>query len=204
MKTLIVLLSFGLVARGQTGNPRAKALSDALARGDKALAAGQRKQASAAWNLLLLFEPNHVEAKKRIDSVPTEPRGDILPAEFDVMRSAVLRGIQSPEDLCGFPTTRSDFDLVNLRMISDSRLLPNLETSPGPIQSEQCANSNSDVFVFLARPDLSMAEVRRAYGKPQAEKKDTDGSEVLTYARFRVFGGTAGKAAYVLLQASKR
>jgi hypothetical protein len=72
----------------------------------------------------------------------------------------------------------------------------------GPAQSGKCAGFGA--FIFLAKPLLSMVEVRQAYGKPQIESKDADGSEVLTYGRFRVLGAKDGKAAYVLMQPSKR
>jgi hypothetical protein len=40
MKLLVVLFTFSLIACGQTGNPRGKAVADAVARGDKALTDG--------------------------------------------------------------------------------------------------------------------------------------------------------------------
>ena len=55
-------------------------------------------------------------------------------------------------------------------------------------------------FIFLSKPLLSMADVRQAYGKPQTERKDSDGSEVLTYGRFRILGAKDGNSAYVLMQ----
>jgi hypothetical protein len=205
MKPLLLALTFSLIACGQTANSRAKALADALVRGDKALAAGQPKQASAAWSLLLLFEPNHAGAKKKIDALPPGSGGDSFhrtTAEIGFLTGAI-GSMDTAEDLCGFPTATPDSDLANLRMISDERLLPNLESSPvGPAHSGTCAGSSA--FIFLAKPLLSIVEVRQAYGKPQLERKDADGSEVLTYGRFRVLGAKDGKAAYVLLQAAKR
>ena len=205
MKTLTVLLSFTLVACGETGNPRAKALADALARGDKALAAGHPKQASAAWSLLLLYEPNQAEAKKKIDALPPGAGGGNFSrtnAEIGFLTGAI-GSMNTAEVLCGFPAATADIDLANLRMISDERLLPNLESSPvGPARSGKCAGSGA--FIFLAKPLLSMVEVRQAYGKPQIEEKDAHGAEVLTYGRFRILGAKDGKAAYVLLAASNR
>lgn len=88
MKALMVLLTFSLIACGQMGNPRAKALADAVARGDKALAAGQPRQASAAWSLLLLFEPNHAEAKKKSDALPPGSGGGMATFPEHRRRSA--------------------------------------------------------------------------------------------------------------------
>jgi hypothetical protein len=115
------------------------------------------------------------------------------------MRSAIS-GLRSVEDLCGFPTTTPEMDLVALRMISDARLLPNLEASPFSTQSSKCGGFGA--FIFLAKPLLSMAEVRQVYGKPQTERKDADGSEVLTYGRFRILGAKDGQAALVVFPPS--
>ncbi|MBI5280720.1 MAG: hypothetical protein HY858_03485 [Candidatus Solibacter usitatus] len=204
MKTLMVLLTISLAACGQTGNPRAKALADAVARGDKALAAGQPRQASAAWSLLLLFEPNHAEVKKKLDALPPGSEGGNFSrtqAEIGFMMAAI-REMDTGKDLCGFPEATPDMDLATIRMISDARLLPNLESSPFSVQSGGCAGSGA--FIFLAKPLLSMAEVRQAYGKPQAERKDADGSEVLTYGRVRILGAKDGQATLVLLRPSNR
>jgi hypothetical protein len=117
MKTVIVLLSFSLVACGQTGNPRAKALADAVARGDKALAAGQPKQASAAWSLLLLYEPNRADVQKKIDALPPGSGSGNFSrtnAEIEFLSSAIGSILKTTEDLCGFPPT-PDIDLAYLR-----------------------------------------------------------------------------------------
>lgn len=204
MKALMVLLAFSLTACGQTGNPRTKALADAVARGDKALAAGQPRQASAVWSLLLLFEPNHAEVKKKIDTLPPGSGGGNFsrtPAEIEFM-SAAIGSMDTAEDLCGFPEATPEMDLVAVRMISDSRLLPNLEALQFSVQSGKCAGSGA--FIFLAKPLLLMAEVRQAYGKPQAERKAADGSEVLTYGRLRILGAKGGNAGLVLLRPSNR
>lgn len=114
----------------------------------------------------------------------------------------VVRGMDTNKDLCGFPEATPDMDLATIRMISDARLLPNLEASPFSAESGKCAGSAA--FIFLAKPVLSMAEVRQAYGKPQAERKDADGSEVLTYGRVRILGAKDGQAVGVLLRPSNR
>ena len=166
------------------------------------LAASQPRQASAAWSLLLQYEPNHAEAKKKIDALPPGSGGGNFSrtnAENGFLQGAI-GSMNTAEDLCGFPTATPDIDLVTLRMISAERLLPNLEASPFSVQSGKCAGSGA--FIFLAKPLLSMADVRQAYGKPQTERKDADGSEVLTYGRFRVLGAKDGTASYVLLQPS--
>jgi hypothetical protein len=204
MKTLTAFLTFSLIACGQAGNPRAKALADAVARGDKALATGQPRQASAAWSLILLFEPNHAEVKKKLDALPPGSGGgnfSLTQAEIDFM-TAAIGGMDTDKDLCGFPEATPDMDLATIRMISDARLLPNLQASPFSAQSGKCAGSGA--FIFIAKPLLSMAEVRQAYGKPQAERKDADGSEVLTYGRIRILGAKDGQAALVLLRPSNR
>ena len=115
---------------------------------------------------------------------------------------AAVRSMDTAKDLCGFPEATPAMDLATIRMISDARLQPNLEASPFSAQSGNCAGSG--VFIFLAKPLLSIAEVRRAYGKPQTERRDADGSEVLTYGRFTIVGAKDGQAAVVFLRRSNR
>ena len=204
MKIPALVLLFNLMACGQASNPRAKAVADAVARGDKALAAGQPKQAGAAWSLLQLFEPNHADAKKKIDALPPGSGGgnySRTQAEISFMMS-VVRSMDTAKDLCGFPEPTPDSDVANMRMISDPRMLPNLEASPFSAQSGACAGQAA--FIFLAKPALSMAEIRQIYGKPQTERKDADGSEVFTYGRLRILGAKDGQAAGVLMRPSIR
>ncbi len=167
MKTLVAILTFSLMACGQMGNPRTKAIAEVVARGDKALVAGQPRQAGAAWSLLRLFEPNHAEAGKKIDALPPGSEGGNFrrtQAEIDFM-SAAIGAMDTAQDTCGFPEATPDMDLVTLRMISDARLLPNLEASQFSVQNGKCAGSGA--FVFLAKPLLSMVEVRQSYGREE-------------------------------------
>jgi hypothetical protein len=110
----------------------------------------------------------------------------------------VLEGLRqtSSQDWCGFPNSTPKMDLVNLKMLADVRLLPSLRTTSWRAQTGSCAGTGS--FVFLAKPRVSMADVRQKYGQPQSERRDVSGSETLTYGRFRVMGGKDGQAVLVI------
>jgi len=81
-------------------------------------------------------------------------------------------------------------------MLADEQLLPSLRTTTWSAKSGLCSGSVS--FVFLAKPRLSMADVREKYGQPQAERKNANGSETLTYGRFRVLGAKDGRSVLVI------
>lgn len=182
----VVLLSSTACAQA---NPRAKALADAVARGDKALAGGDSKQAGAAWSIVLAFEPNHPEAKKKIDTLPGEGFSLLEPERVILM--SVLNSAK-PEDWCGFPMPTPAMDLVAIQMISDLKLLPSLRSTS--FSTSECSGGS---YVFLGKPSLTASEVKAKYGKPQSERKDADG-EVMTYGRFRVIADKDGHVFGVL------
>lgn len=178
---------------------RSKALAAVVERGDKEMAAGRQPQAREAWRLVLAFAPDHQDARKKLDALT--PEGfSVTAAEQGIMLDAI--GQSSASDWCGFPAPTPDTDLVNLRMLADQRLLPSLRTTSWAAQSGPCAGTGA--FGFLAAPLLTITEVRQAYGKPQAERKDSNGSETLTYGRFRVLGAKNGKAVMVIFPPFKQ
>ncbi|MCC6294232.1 MAG: hypothetical protein IT164_16405 [Bryobacterales bacterium] len=172
---------------------RSKALAAVVARGDRELAAGREEQARAAWSAVLAFEPSHQDARKKLDAL--KPASfSLAAAETGIILDALRQ--TSASDWCGFPAPTPDTDLVNVRMLADQRLLPSLRATSWGAQSGPCAGTGA--FGFLAAPLLTITEVRQAYGKPQAERKDSDGSETLTYDRFRVLGAKDGKTVLVI------
>ena len=95
-------------------DPRKDALDAAVARGDQAIANGQKEQASAAWSLVLAFEPSHAEAKKKIDALPGA--GFSASSEETAFASSAI-GKTGSADWCGFPEPMPAMELVAIRML---------------------------------------------------------------------------------------
>ena len=182
----------------QAGGAERQRLVDAvIARGDKALAAGNTHEARAAWSLVAGFDPANAVAKKKLGALPGGGGNFALSGDEQALSRDVISNNWGDE-WCDFPQPLPAMEQVALRMSADTRLLPNLKTTT---LSVPCRGSGtSGVLLFLAKPDLSIADVRQAYGQPQAEKKHGDGKgyESLTYGRFRVLGGKDGRVAAVL------
>ena len=91
-------------------------------------------------------------------------------------------------------------ELVNLRMLADTRLLPSLHSNGLGIACKGSVTSGA--FLFLAKPGLSITEVRQVYGQPQSAKLHGNGQgfEALTYGRFRILFGKDGSAVAVVFK----
>jgi hypothetical protein len=75
-------------------------------------------------------------------------------------------------------------------MLLDERLIPDLRhTRPLP--------RNAGVFQFRSAPRLTMREIRRIYGAPDAESRTAAG-EILVYGIFRILSDACGQGAVVL------
>jgi hypothetical protein len=172
------------------GAERQKLLDTIVARGDKAMAEGNTEQARAAWSLVLAFDPAHTSAKKKLSGLPGGGGNFVLSSEEQVVSRNVISNSWGDE-WCDFPTPTPTMESVDLRMLSDTRLLPKLNsTRLGPACKVSTAPGSTapGVYLFLAKPALSIAEVRQVYGQPQSEKKhgNGEGFESLTYGRFRI------------------
>ncbi|MBI4624203.1 MAG: hypothetical protein HY736_13430 [Verrucomicrobia bacterium] len=182
---LVAILTFPIAACAQS--ERARLLDAVVARGAQSAKDGKTEQARAAWSLALYFEPAHEGAKKQLEALPGAAFS--LTAEETEFSFGMLR--KSDTSLwCGFPPSTPQMEIVDLKMISDVRLLPNLRSTSMSLRIKDC--DVPGVFLFLAQPSLSIAEVRKAYGEPRQTKKDDNGSEVLTYGRFKIVGAKDG------------
>ena len=53
--------------------------------------------------------------------------------------------------------------------------------------------------MFVARPAMTMAELRQVYGQPQVATKKDDGADVFTYGVLRMVGTKEGAIQSVVL-----
>jgi hypothetical protein len=176
-----------------TGQSRDELLDALVARGNQLLRAGQFDQASTALRVARLFDPTHARVNEGIADLPKDIIVSLTSAEREMAHEA-SSGIE-PQDVCGFPDLTPEMELINLRMLTDRRLVPSFRVSSLTFAEGPCSGT---VSMLLARPALSVDEVRLLFGPPQSERKRPAG-EVLTYGRIRVVGGSEGPANVVLL-----
>ena len=84
---------------------------------------------------------------------------------------------------------------MNLRMLLDDSLLSELAFSCGAALIQDVQRSFCQ---FTSVPNISLSQLRSAYGKPVAERTNKDGRPILDYGRFRIIGGTDGSVFAVL------
>ena len=183
-----------------TGNPtppttpRDSAISAAMARGDSVLATGDTAEARVVYQVILAFDTANVEARKRFAQLPD--RGLVV-TDDEAQRVNKVTPALNPTYWCQFPAASDSGELLNLQMLSDGSLLPKLRSAGLRAQSGKCRGI--DAFLMLGQPTATIAQVRERYGAPQSEAKNSNGSVVLTYGRFRIFGGKDGKVIGVVL-----
>jgi hypothetical protein len=176
------------------GSARDRALSAAIARGDSVLAAGDTNEARMIFRVIAAFDSANVKARKRFTSLPD--RGMVVSDEEARRANRVTLALPS-EHWCDFPPRSDSIDVINIAMLSDVRLLPSLRSAGLRAQSGQCRAM--DAFLMLGQPTATIAGVRERYGAPQAEVRNPDGTVVVTYGRFRIFGDKDGSVVAVIL-----
>src|SRR5262245_9291159 len=200
------LFVVSLVACGQRekrqdpGNPppsaahRDRALSAAMARGDSVLAAGDTTEARMVYRVIIAFDSMNVEAVKRFMVLPYRP---LAVTADEGQRVNQVSLAMKPDHWCKFPTPTDSELLVDIEMLSDIRLLPKLRSARVRAQSGKCEGTNA--FLLVGQPTATITEVRDRYGAPHDEVKNSDGSVVLTYGSFRIFGDKAGNVMAVVM-----
>jgi len=173
---------------------RMKAQAALVARGAKALADGQTEQARAAWTLAVAFEPDDVEAREKLGGVPPA-MFSLTEQERTFMSETVAKSDSG--DWCTFPEPTPRMEVVALTMLADARLLPNLRVTNLSFSRAGC--DTQGIFMFVARPAMTMAELRQVYGQPQVATKKDDGAEVFTYGVLRMVGTREGAIQSVVL-----
>lgn len=184
-------------APGDQASPasaRDRALSAAIARGDSVLAAHDTNEARMVFRVITAFDSANVEARKRFTPLPD--RGMVISDE-EARRSNRVALAMPSEHWCNFPPRSDSSDVINIAMLSDVRLLPSLRSAGLRAQSGKCRGM--DAFLMLGQPTATIAEVRERYGAPQAEVRNPDGTVVVTYGRFRIFGDKDGSVIAVVL-----
>jgi hypothetical protein len=173
---------------------RMKALAALVARGAKALADGQTEQARAAWTLAVAFAPDDVEAREKLGGVP--PAMFSLTEQERAFMSETV-GKSDSGDWCTFPEPTPRMEVIALKILADTRLLPNLRVTNLSFSRAGC--DSQGVFMFVARPDMTMAELRQAYGEPQVATKKDGAVDVFTYGPLRFVGTREGTIQSVVL-----
>jgi hypothetical protein len=174
--------------------PRDRAISAAIARGDSVLAAGDTNEARIVYRVILAFDSTNVEARKRFTPLPD--RGLVI-TEDEAQHANKVTPTLNPAYWCNFPVQSDSGQLLNLEMLSDVRLLPRLRSAGLRAQLGKCRGI--DAFLMLGQPTSTIGQVRERYGAPQAEAKNPNGSVVLTYGRFRIFGSKDGQVIAVVI-----
>ena len=174
--------------------PRDSAISAVIARGDSVLAAGDTSEARMVYQVILAYDSTSAEARKRFAALPD--RGVVV-TDDEAQRVNKVSTILNPAYWCDFPVESDSGELLNLEMLSDVRLLPKLRTAGLRAQSGKCRGT--DAFIMLGQPTATIAQVRKRYGAPQAEAKNRNGSVVLTYGRFRIYGAKDGTVTAVVI-----
>src|SRR5262245_31965150 len=174
--------------------PRDSAISAAIARGDSVLAAGDTNEARMVYRVILAFDSTNVEARKRFTPLPD--RGLVVSDDEAQRVNKVAPALKS-DYWCDFPAPSDSGELLNLEMLSDVRLLPKLRSAGLRAQSGKCRGM--DAFRMLGQPTSTIGQGRERYGAPDAEAKNSNGSVVLTYGHFRIFGSKDGNVIGVVL-----
>jgi hypothetical protein len=173
---------------GTPSSPYQQAVAMVVARGDSMVASGDTANARATWAILVGLDSANAEARKRLDAVGSR----LVSVSTDEARwVAQLMPQMNVDHWCAFPARSPENDLLNMKMMGDAQLLPTFRTVGLRAPSGVC--DDKDAFLPLAAPTLTIAELRERYGAPTAEVKNADGSVVLTYGRFRMFGDKQGK-----------
>lgn len=99
--------------------------------------------------------------------------------------------VESTADFTNFPKRNVGSDIVNLRMLLDQKLVPDPLFTKLQVPGVLCN-------LILAKPDLTMSQIREAYGASTTERLMKNGGLILTYGMFRIFGDKGGRAVTVV------
>ncbi len=186
---LLVTMAVPIRAQG-TEAERIKALAALVARGTKALADGQTEQATLA----VAFEPDDMDARQKLGGIPPT-MFSLTEQERAFMTETVSRS--DAGDWCMFPEPTPRMEIAALKMFADARLLPSLRVTNLSFSRAGCEPQG--VFIFMARPTMTMAELRQIYGPPQETAKKDDGADVFTYGALRMVGTKEGRIQSIVL-----
>jgi hypothetical protein len=173
---------------------RVKLVNQLVARGD-ALRGPSKESARAAYLLARTFAGGD-EGDKAVTRLIEEKIAALgsqtknLLGQMGRMQEA-FDAVEDTSDFSNFPKRMAASDLVNLRMLLDDRLIPDPLFTEIQVPGVRCN-------LILAKPNVSMAQIRETYGPPSAERTMKKGGQILTYGMFRIFGDLAGRAATVV------
>lgn len=164
-----------------------KLVATLVARGDAAQAK-DKNAAYLAYSFAARYAPDDDSLKDKIKALG--PQGLLLTqAEIDRSQRAIRQAFD--EDLVEWPDPAPQVDGLELRILTDRRLVGNLRHT-------KLGLKGATVNVFLSQPTLTVAQARSVLGKPSAERKTRRGSAVLTYGRLRLIGGSSNIIALVV------
>lgn len=170
-----------------------KLVDDLVKKGDQVKT--QDKEASRAAFMFARAYANKATApgiQKKLDGLGGQ---DFNASNTDLGRMMQAAHWTGSSDFVNFAPRTEAVDLVNLRMLLDTGLVGSLRWSTMQIAGATCK-------FFFHQTNAKVNEIRRIYGQPSAEKKETttDGKvqEILTYGPIRIVGKPDGEVGVVL------
>lgn len=161
---------------------RAALVKAIVARGDSA----QQSDKHFAYQLALRYNPGDGEILAKL---PKESQFALSDADIQRVQFAIAN--VSSKDLAGWPKAAAETDLIELRILLDSKITQNLQFT-----SLNVGEGSS--LLFVGQPERTIAEVIAIHGKPTTEKTDGSG-RVLSYGRIRLIADSTGKVILVVM-----